>query len=70
MNDKMELTLRLLECCWRYSDTLSAKELSIKAQVSEAETKCMLSTLQKRGYLKKANDTQGYVLTEKIMILV
>lgn len=65
----MELILDILECYLRHGQPLSPKALSIKARISEAKAKCFLLALQRRGYLKKAEDSHQYVVTGKIMTL-
>ena len=66
----MESTLAILECYLEGGQSLSLRDLSRKAKISEVKTKYILSILEKRGYLKKAEDRGEYVLGEKIVMLV
>jgi DNA-binding IclR family transcriptional regulator len=59
----------VLECYLKHGPCLSLKQLRIKVKISDAKAKYILSILVKRGYLKKAEDTDEYVLSEKIMML-
>jgi DNA-binding IclR family transcriptional regulator len=67
LRGKVELILTILGS---YLEFLSVRDLSTKAKISEAKTKYILSILEKRGYLRKAEDTGEYVLSEKILTLV
>ncbi len=69
MKSGMESTLAILECYLEGGQSLSLRDLSIKAKISEAKTKCILLILEKRGYLRKSKDTGEYVLGEKIVIM-
>ena len=66
----MELALNILECCLKQVSSFTPEDLSKEANVSETKARCVLLTLQKRGYLKKIPNTEKYMLTKKIMMLL
>lgn len=70
MESNVELTLAILRCYLEHGPSLSLRDLSTKAEISEAKARHILSILERRGYLRKAEDTGEYVLGEKIMMLV
>jgi len=70
MNGKMESILNIMECCLKHDQPLTPKSLSIIANVSEVKARCILSTLQKKGYFKKNKGASEYALTENIMTLL
>jgi DNA-binding IclR family transcriptional regulator len=70
LESDMELTLAILKCYLKHGPSLSLRHLSAEAKISEDKTKCILSILEKRGYLRKLEDTGEYVLGEKIVMLV
>lgn len=70
MKSEAELTLMILECYLKHGPCLSLKQLCTKVKISDAKAKYILSILAKRGYLKKAEDTDEYALSKKIIMLV
>lgn len=70
LKNEAELTLIILECYLKRGLALSVKDLCIKTKVSQKKIKYILSVLEKRGYLKKAKNTDEYMLTEKIAMLI
>ena len=70
MESDMELTLAILKCYLKHGPFLSLRDLSTKANISEVKTKYILLILEKRGYLRKLEDTGEYVLGGKIAMLV
>ena len=70
LKSDIESTLVILECYLKHGPSLSFRDLCKKAKISEAKTKCILSILEKRGYLRESKDTGEYVLGGKIVMLV
>ena len=70
MKSEAELTLSILECYLKHGPLLSIKDLRIKTKVSEKKIEYILSILEKRGYLTKAKDTDEYILSRKIVMLI
>ena len=70
MESAAELTLAILRCYSEHGPSLSFRDLSTRAKISEDKTKCILSVLEKRGYLRKLEDTCEYTLCGKIVMLV
>lgn len=70
MKNDAELTLLILECYLKHGPSLLIKDIYIKTKVSKKKIKYILSILEKRGYLSKAKNTNGYILSKKIAMLV
>ncbi|MBL7132228.1 MAG: hypothetical protein ISS45_12655 [Candidatus Omnitrophica bacterium] len=70
MKSEAELTLSILECYLKHGPSLSIKDLRIKTKISQRKIKYILSVLKKRGYLTKAKDTDAYILSKKITMLI
>jgi len=70
LESDMELTLAILKCYLEHGPSLSLRHLSAEANIPEDKTKCILLTLEKRGYLRKLEDTGQYILGGKIAMLV
>jgi len=66
----MELILAILKCYLEHGPSLSLRDLSIKVKISEVKAKYILSILEKRGYLRRAEDTGEYTLCSKIVKLI
>jgi len=70
LKSEAELTLMTLECLLKHGPSLSIKDLCREINISEKKIKYILSVLGKRGYLAKAKDSDEYMLTEKISMLI
>lgn len=70
MKGEEELTLVVLEQCLKEGSAISIRDLEKKVGVPEKLIKRILSVLESRGYLTKAGDTDGYVLSGKIAMLI
>ena len=70
LKNEAESTLVVLECYLKHGPSLAVKDLCIKTKVSQKKIKYILSVLEKRGYLKKAKNTDEYMLTKKIAMLI
>ncbi|MCK4325389.1 MarR family transcriptional regulator [bacterium] len=70
MKNEAELTLTILGCYLKDGPVLSLKDLCVKTRVPEQRIKHILSILEKRGYLTKAKNTDEYILTKKIVMLI
>lgn len=70
MKSEAELTLLILECYLKHGPSLSIKGLRIKTKASGKNIEYILSILEKRGYLTKAKDTDEYILSRKIVMLI
>lgn len=70
MKSEAELTLMVLECYLKHGLSLSIKNLCAKTKISEKKIKHILSVLEKRGYLTKTKDTDEYILSKKIAMLI
>ncbi len=69
MKNEVELTLIILECCLKNGSSITIKDLYLKTKVSKKRIKCVLSVLEKRGYLTKGKDSNEYMLSRKIAML-
>ena len=70
MKSEAESTLLILECYLKHGPFLSIKDLCVKTKVSEKKIKDILSVLEKRGYLAKVEEGEGYKLSKKIAMLI
>ena len=70
LESSIELTLAILRCYLEHGPSLSLKDLCTKAGTSEAKARYILSILERRGYLRKAEGTDEYVLSKGIVMLV
>lgn len=69
MKNEAELALTILECCLKFGPSISIEDLCLKTKVSKKKIKCVLSVLEKRGYITKGKDSNEYVLSRKIVLL-
>jgi len=69
MKNEVELTLTILECCLKYGPSITIRDLCLKTKVSKKKIKCVLSVLEKRGYIAKGKDSNEYMLSRKITLL-
>ena len=69
MKNEVELTLTILECCLKYGPSISMEDLCLKTKVSKKRIKCVLSILEKRGYITKGKDSNEYMLSRKVVLL-
>jgi len=66
----MESTLVILKCYLEHGPSLSLRNLSTKTKISEVKARRILLILEKRGYLRKLEDTSEYVIGGEIVMLV
>ena len=64
------LTLMVLECYLRHGPCLSIKDLCVKTGVPRQKIEYISLVLEKRGYLIKPKDTDKYMLSKKIAMLI
>ena len=69
MKNEIELTLTILESCLKYGPSITIKDLCLKTKVSKNRIKCVLSVLEKRGYVTKGKDSNEYMLSRSIAML-
>lgn len=69
MKNEAELTLVVLECCLKYGPYITIKDLCLKTRVSKKRIECVLSVLEKRGYITKGKGDDKYMLSGKIAML-
>ena len=69
MTNEVELTLTILESCLKFGPSVTIENLCLKTKVSKKRIKCVLSALEKRGYIIKGKDSNEYVLSRKIVLL-
>ena len=69
MKNEVELTLIILECCLKYGPSVTIADLCLNTKVSKKRIKCVLSVLEKRGYIAKGKDSNEYMLSRKIAML-
>ena len=70
MKNEAELTLTILECCLKFRSPVTIEDLCLKAKGSKRKIKCVLSVLIKRGYITEGKDSNEYMLSRKIALLV
>ena len=61
--------LDILESCLKHGPSLTIKDLCLKTKVSKKRIKCVLSVLEKRGYVTKGKDSNEYMLSRNIAML-
>lgn len=66
----MELTLLILGSFLEHGPSLSLRQLCRRAEVPEEKVRFVLSVLERRGYLRRVEDTGEYVLDWKIVMFV
>ncbi|MDP3787048.1 MAG: hypothetical protein Q8R05_05850 [Candidatus Omnitrophota bacterium] len=69
MKSEAELALQILECYLKYGPSLLISDLCKKIKVPKKRIKCVLSILEKRGYIAKGKDSNEYTLSRKIVML-
>ena len=69
LKSEAELTLTILECCLKFGPSVTIENLCLKTKVSKKRIKCVLSALEKRGYITKGKDSNEYMLSRKIALL-
>lgn len=70
MKGEAELTLAVLESYLKYGPRASVQNLCAKTKVSQRKVKYVISVLEKRGYLRHVKNTDEYILTKKIVMLI
>ena len=69
MKNEVTTTLIILEYCLKYGPSIIIKDLCLRTKVSKRRIKCILSVLEKRGYITKGEDGDEYMLSRKIAML-
>ena len=69
MKNDVELTLTILECCFKFGPSITIEDLCLRAKVSNKKVKCVLAVLVKRGYITEGKDSNEYMLSRKIALL-